>query len=173
PAAPFPSQATNSLYWYSPPSGSGSPWNFTSAPIPGDGAGLVANGSAFNNPDAPKGNQAAFLQRKGSFSQAVPFAAGPYTLNFKAAQRLTQNQTFEVYVDDNLVGTFQPAGVSYQDFTTGAFPVTAGSHTIEFLGTNANSADNSADNTAFIDSVSVSGSKTNWQATINRPIDGL
>jgi hypothetical protein len=64
-------------------------------------------------------------------------------------------------------------GTSFQTYTTNTFTVTAGSHTIEFLGTNANSGNNNGDNTAFIDSVSNSAGGTNWQATINVPIDGL
>src|SRR5262249_45819694 len=43
----------NNGFWYSPPNGSppdGSPWTFTQ-PTPIDGAGLVANSSAFNNPN--------------------------------------------------------------------------------------------------------------------------
>src|SRR5262249_58574503 len=76
--APFTS-SFNPLYWYSP---SGSPWTFTSTQIPGNGAGLVANGSGFNNPAAPEGTQAAFLQRKGSFTQTVSLNAGTYRLSF-------------------------------------------------------------------------------------------
>jgi hypothetical protein len=135
-----------------------SPWTFTSAQIPGDGAGLAANGSDFGNANAPEGNQAAFLQRKGSISQTVSLAAGTYRISFMAAQRPGDNQTFQVWVRDSsgssfLVGSFQPAGTSYQAYTTDSFPLAAGSYTIEFLGTNSNSPDNSADNTAFLDAV--------------------
>src|SRR5262249_24978470 len=131
-----------SAFRYSP---TDSPWTFTSAQIPGDGAGLVANGSAFGNADAPVGNQAAFLQRTGSIRQAVSLAAGTYVLSFLAAQRPSNQQTFQVLVDGIEVGTFQPAGSSYQAYTTGSFTVTtAGSHTLEFLGTNSTSPDNSA-----------------------------
>ena len=62
----------------------GSPWTFA-----GD-AGLSANGSGFTsgNPPAPEGAQVAFLQKTGSFSQAVAgWAAGSYRLTFYAAQR--------------------------------------------------------------------------------------
>ena len=133
-------------------------------------SGIAANASAFNNPNAPEGTQVAILQNNGSFSQAVTFAAGSYTLNFQAAQRPGPQQTFEVLVDGKVVGTFQPAGATFQSFTTNsAFTVTAGSHTVEFLGTDTNGGDN----TAFIDSVSYGADETNWQATINVPIDGL
>src|SRR5262249_27248782 len=67
-------------------------------------------------------------------------------------------QTFQVKVTDSsgssfLAESFQPAGTGYQAYATGSFTVPAGDYTIEFLGTNANSPDNSADNTAFIDDV--------------------
>ena len=68
-----------------------------------------------------------------------------------------------------MVGTFQPAGNTFQVYTTNSFRVTAGSHTVEFLGTDTNGGDN----TAFIDSVSYAAEETNWQATFNVPINGL
>ena len=57
----------------------GSPWTFAG------GAGIAGNGSGFTagNPPAPEGTQVAFLQRTGSFSQAVAgWAAGTYLLTF-------------------------------------------------------------------------------------------
>src|SRR5262249_8619008 len=105
----------------------------------------------------------------GSMSQTVSLAAGTYQLRFQAAQRPGNSQTLRVLVDGNLVGTFQPTGTSYQAFTTFSFTVTAGSHTIEFLGLNLNGGDN----TVFIDAVSTSAKGVNWQASINVPIDGL
>ncbi len=159
PQAPFTvPPATNSLYWYNP---SGASWTFSTS------SGLVANGSGFSNPDSPDGTQAAFVQRTGSISQTVTFAAGTYTLNFQAAQRPGNQQTFQVLIDGSVVGTFQPTGAGYQTLSTDAFSVTAGSHTIEFLGTNANSGVNNGDNTAFIDSVSVVA------ASINVPGSGF
>src|SRR5262249_15436539 len=114
---------------YSP---TGSPWMFSAGT--GNGAGLVANGSQFGNADAPEGPQAAFLQQQGSLSQTVSLAAGTYTLSFLAAQRPGNSQTFQVLVDGTVVGTFQPAGPSYQSYATDSFTVAAGSHTLAFVG---------------------------------------
>ena len=135
-------------YRYHP---TGSPWAFA------DDAGIAANGSGFTagNPPAPEGTQVAFLQKTGSFSQAVAgWAAGSYRLTFRAAQRGnngTSRQDFRVLVDGVAVGTFTPAGTSYQVLTTAAFTVTAGSHTIAFQGLNSVGGDN----TALIDQISV------------------
>ena len=74
-----------------------------------------------------------------------------------------ENQTFQVLVDGNVVGTFQPASADFQSYSTDAFSVTAGSHTVEFLGTDTNGGDK----TAFIDSVSVEA------ASINVPGSGF
>src|SRR5262249_31865357 len=56
-------------YAYDP---TGSPWTFTGQ------AGLVSNSSAFGNPQAPEGLQAAFVQGTGSISPTVNLAAGTY-----------------------------------------------------------------------------------------------
>ena len=98
----------------------GSPWAFAGV------AGIAANGSGFTagNPPAPEGTQVAFLQKTGSFSQAVAgWAAGSYRLTFHAAQRGnfgTSRQDFRVLVDGVAVGTFTPSGTSYQVLTTAA-----------------------------------------------------
>src|SRR5207302_765710 len=78
-------------FTYSAP---GSAWTFGGSP--GSGSGLSANGSAFTrgNPDAPQGSQVAFLQGRGSFSQAVAgWAAGSYRLSFLAARRAIYSGT--------------------------------------------------------------------------------
>jgi hypothetical protein len=131
----------------------GSSWVFA------DGGGVSSNGSGFTsgNPAAPEGGQVAFLQGTGSMSQAVSgWAAGSYVLSFKAAQRGnygTSRQDFRVLVDGAAVGSFTPSGTSYQSFTTAAFTVAAGSHTIAFQGLDSAGGDN----TAFVDAVSVRG----------------
>ena len=148
---------TSSAYLYDPSNGV---WTFSGA------AGLAGNGSAFTsgNPDAPDGTQVAFLQGAGgAISQSITLPAGTFTLSFQTAQRGNWNQggqTFEVEVDGNVVGTFTPAGSNYTSFTTSAFTVAAGSHTISFVGTNPLGGDN----TAFIDEVSLGG-KTVYQVT--------
>jgi CSLREA domain-containing protein len=127
-------------YEYTP---TGSPWTFAG------GAGLASNGSVFNNPPAPQGSQVAFLQNSGSISQAVDLAAGTYTLSFMAAQRPGNQQTFEVLVDGAVVATVTPSGSAFAPYSTDAFTVKAGSHTIQFVGLNPLGGDN----TAFLDQI--------------------
>jgi hypothetical protein len=136
-------------YQYNP---SGSPWTFWGY------SGLSGNGTGFTdgNPNAPEGSQVAFLQKAGSFSQTVNFAAGTYNLSFLAAQRGNQNdapQTFEVDIDGTKVGTFTPAGTSYRSYTTDNFSVTAGNHTISFMGRDPDPVHQ--DDTAFLDGVTL------------------
>jgi hypothetical protein len=128
----------------------GTPWLFTGT------TGVSANGTGFTagNPNAPQGEQVAFLQGTGSVTQAVTFAAGNYTLTFNAAQRGNWGnaQTFNVLVDGNVVGAFNSlAGATYTTLTTDSFTVTAGSHTITFQGTNQNGGDS----TLFFDQIAL------------------
>ena len=134
-------------YAYAP---SGSAWAFSNA------SGVTGNGSGFTsgNPPAPQGTQVAFLQGTGSITQSVSgWAAGSYAISFDAALRGNYGgvQNFEVLVDGNLVGSFEPTTTSYQSYTTGPFTVAAGSHTIEFLGVNTAGGDD----TDFLDAVAV------------------
>jgi hypothetical protein len=134
---------TYGAFQYDP---TGSPWTFDS------GSGVAGNGSGFTdgNPDAPDGTQVAFLQSYGTISQTVTFAAGTYSLSFLAAQRGNyqySSQTFQVLIDGNVVGTFTPDGTSYAAYTTDSFTVTAGAHTIQFVGLDPDGQDN----TAFLD----------------------
>jgi uncharacterized repeat protein (TIGR01451 family) len=129
-------------YKYNP---TGSPWTFAGP------AGLASDYSAFNNPPTPDGGfQVAFLQESGSsISQQVLLAAGMYSLSFKAAERPGNHQTFDVVVDGAVVASVTPTGDQFAPYVAGPFPVaTAGSHTIQFVGTNAQ-----GDNTAFLTSV--------------------
>jgi hypothetical protein len=134
-------------YRYNP---TGSPWVFVGK------AGLSGNGSAFTsgNPGAPQGGQVAFVQNSGSISQQVNLAAGTYVLTFDAAQRGNVGQSGQevaVLVDGTVVGTVKPAGTSYASYSTSAFTVAAGSHSIAFAGLNPLGGDN----TAFIDNISI------------------
>jgi archaellum component FlaG (FlaF/FlaG flagellin family) len=131
-------------YQYQP---AGALWSFQG------GAGLAGNGSGFTsgNPNAPDGTQVAFLQDIGSFSQSIYFAAGAYTIGFKAAQRGNagiSNQTIQVFVDGNSIGTINPVGTGYANYTTGSFSVAAGAHSVKFAGLVG-----VGDHTAFVDSV--------------------
>ncbi|OAI40494.1 hypothetical protein AYO40_00745 [Planctomycetaceae bacterium SCGC AG-212-D15] len=147
---PYVGTGSYSDFQYDP---TGTAWTYTS------GAGVAGNGSGFTsgNPNAPYGSQVGFLQSyngaSGSISQSVNFTVGGYyNLSFMAAQRgNTQpggNQTIDVYVDGNLVGTTTPSGTDYSTYSTGLFAVSAGLHTITFQGTNT-----TGDSTAFVDGV--------------------
>jgi hypothetical protein len=134
-------------YRYSP---TGSPWTFTG------GAGLTSNGSAFTsgNPNAPGGSQVAFLQDNAIISQAVNFTGGNFVISFDAAQRANWQasyQTIAVYVDGTRVGTVRPTSTSYLAYSTSAFSMTAGMHTLEFIGLDPLGGDN----TAFLDGVTI------------------
>jgi acetyl esterase/lipase len=126
----------------------GSAWTFTGT------AGVAGNGNGFTagNLDAPEGAQVAFLQQDGSFIQVAYFLAGTYTLGFSAAQRgnyQDSRQTFEVRIDDTVVGTFTPSSTDNAVNTTGSFYVSSGRHAITFVGLNPEDVDS----TALIDGV--------------------
>lgn len=134
-------------YTYAP---TGTSWVFTGT------SGVSSSASAFTagSAAAPEGGQVAFLQNTGSFSQSVNFTAGTYVLSFSAAQRanVASNQTFQVLVDGTLVGTFNNVtGSEYTQQSTSSFTVTAGNHTVTFVGTNLNGGDN----TVLVDQVAV------------------
>jgi hypothetical protein len=146
PGFEVPSQGSG--YQYDP---TGSAWSFSGA------SGLAGNGSGITsgNPNAPQGGQVAFLQETGSLSQAVNFpVGGSYLISLSAAQRAnngTSNEAFQVKVDGTVVGTITPSGTSYATYTTAAFNVTAGSHTIALVGVDPSGADY----TALIDQVRI------------------
>jgi hypothetical protein len=139
----------------------GSAWQFTGT------AGVTSNQSAFTiltnaTLNAPLGYQAAFIKNNGSMSQTVDFDAGTYNIAFDASQRIlyqTQNQQIKVMVDGAQVALVTPAIATtfnstpsstiylYTPYQTSNFTVTAGPHTVTFLGM----APSSADSTAFID----------------------
>ena len=135
---------------------SGASWQFT-----GDG-GISTNSSGFTvgNPNAPDGNQVAFIKDTASMSQSVFMSAGVYNISFLAAQRdkyQSSYESIEILVDGQIVGTATPsapasgsypAGTNYGAYSTANFTVTTGVHTVEFLGVSP-----TGDNTAFIDKV--------------------
>jgi hypothetical protein len=128
-------------------------WSFTGpSGISGQGSAITAG-----NPDVPQGGQVAFLQYQGAFTQYVnDWQAGTYTLKFKAAQRANNGLSrhdFQVLIDGVVVGTFEPTGTSYQEYTTGSFMVSDGPHTVEFRGLN----NIGGDNTSLIDDIQITG----------------
>jgi hypothetical protein len=145
-----PPQGTGTSAYQSNPTGTA--WSFSGT------AGVAGNGSDITagNPDAPHGSQVVFLQGTGTISQAVDFysQAGAYLIRFSAAQRGnngTSAEAVRVLVDGNVVGTFTPAGTSYATYTTAAFDVAAGSHTISFVGVDPTGVNG----TALLDGVGI------------------
>jgi hypothetical protein len=136
-------------YQYNPPGGS---WIFSgSSP---NGSGLVGNGSAFGNPTAPQGVQAAFVQEFGTISQAISgFTPGvTYTISFSAAERISSAQSWNVTVNGAVIASFNPQS-SATDYTncTASFTATAATQTVAFAGTDLAGGDN----TVFIDNVRI------------------
>src|SRR5262249_56161825 len=122
-------------------------------------------GDTNGNRNAPQGTQVAFLQGTPSrISQMVQFKAGSYTLSFQTARRASfgNNQTFQVRIDDAVVGKFTTSGTNYVTMTTDNFIVTAGPHTITFEGLNPLGGDN----TALIDMVTLSASSPSTENEI-------
>ncbi len=137
-------------YKYNPGSGS-SGWTFGG--IAGDGSGIVSNGSGFNNPAAPEGTQAAFLQSHGSVSQTFSgFAPGSsYTISYLAAQRPGNQQSWDLVLDGNVIQSNTPGSTSYSVYSA-TFTATAAAHTLALVGTNTAGGDN----TVFVDNVQIS-----------------
>ncbi|WP_220094432.1 chitobiase/beta-hexosaminidase C-terminal domain-containing protein [Paenibacillus sp. YN15] len=120
-------------------------------------AGVHPNGSAFQPPPAPEGNQTAFLQSvsggQGLIRQHLEFKEGTYNLTFQAAKRSTsggRDHSFKVFVDDTQIGSFTTASTAFQPFVTESFTVSAGAHTIRFVGAAA-----TQEATSFIDDVNL------------------
>ena len=146
----FETPATNS-YVYNPTGGS---WTFSVS------AGVQRNGSAWGAPNAPDGVQTAFLQAgptggNGTISQSIYVPAnGTYTVSFQAALRAYQTSptpmSFKVTFDSTVVGSFSPASRSFSSFTTAPISLTAGYHTLSFVGTGGG-----GDTSDFIDFVTL------------------
>ena len=144
---------------------SGIPWQFSGI------AGVSSNGSPFTagNPNAPNGSQVALIKGTGSMSQSVTFTAGTYDLSFLAAQRAnyqSQSQQLQVLVDGAQVALLTPVGTSYGLYQTSNFTVTAGTHTIQFIGTNPQGGDN----TAFLDEVAISAASPISDGSFEQPV---
>ncbi|WP_185602316.1 chitobiase/beta-hexosaminidase C-terminal domain-containing protein [Paenibacillus sp. 598K] len=118
-------------------------------------AGVLTAVNAFEPPHQPAGRQAAFLKTdsgiNGVISQDINFKPGTYAVSFMAANRTSfgGQQTFDVYFDDTVIGSFAPSGV-YTSFSTASFETSGGVHTIKFVATS-----DTGDNTAFIDEVRI------------------
>jgi hypothetical protein len=129
-------------------------WTFAgSSP---SGSGIVANGSGFNNPNAPEGVQAAFVQENGTVSQLLSgFVPGTnYTITYSAAQRSTVNvggESWNVTIDGTVIKSNVPGPTSYTTYTAN-FTASSATHTLAFVGTDLAGGDN----TVFIDNIRIS-----------------
>ena len=138
------------IYQYNP---GAEAWMFTGSP--GNGSGLVANGSGFSNPNAPEGTQAAFVQAYGTITQTLSgFTPGTlYTFTYSAAQRSAGlgNESWNVAIDGNAIKTNTPGSTSYSTYSA-SFTASATAHTLSFVGTDLAGGDR----TVFIDNVRIS-----------------
>ena len=134
-------------------------WTRIAGPNTTSGSGIVANGSAYGNPAAPDGTQAALLKDEGGMSQTVGgFAAGQqYTVSFEAAGRngLGPNP-FTVSVGGNTL-TFSGQSVitpgnAYALYTSDPFTATSGSEALAFTSNLTSDQDLSS----YVDAVSIS-----------------
>ena len=112
----------------------GSAWSFSGT------AGLAGNGSGFTagNPDAPQGSQVAFLQAAGTMTQVVDLRDGRLLPDRRqrrpAGQQRHQQRGGQGAGGTGAVAHRHPASTSYATYATASFNVTAGRHTITFVG---------------------------------------
>ena len=136
---------SSSPYWaYNP---TGTSWTFG-----GTGGGLQGiankNTTTWFSTAPPDGNQAAFLQQVGTISQSVSVTTpGVYAISFSAEGRSGSAgpEGVIVQVDGVTVGTWPAAAVSqsqWQSFLA-VVNLTAGSHTLAFVGNNTLGGDKS------------------------------
>ena len=133
----------------------GSPWTFSG------NSGISANNSGFTsgNPPAPAGHTSGLppedrLVHPDRSPAGRPAPTCSASTPPSAATTRRRNRTSRCWSMAWWSGTFTPSGTSYQTYTTSAFTVTAGSHTIKFLGLDSAGGDN----TAFVDQILVSSS---------------
>lgn len=123
-------------------------WDFS------DRSGVQHNDGPFEAAPAPQGVQTGFLKTDGGvsgwFGQSINFKPGTYQMEFKAAQRTSFGgvQSFDIYFDDQVIGSFTPESGEYMIYRTEPFTTEGGRHYIKFAATTTE-----GDNTAFIDEV--------------------
>jgi len=148
-------------YKHNPP---GAAWMFSGR------SGVSANGTDMTarNPNAPLGNQVAFLQSGGTLSQVLSdlTPGTPYQLTFAVAQQAHQGaaQSWSVQMDGKALWTFGPVGTTYTDFYTDysvLFTATAENHTLAFVGPAT------GDDIVFLDDVRVAAIR--GKATLTAP----
>jgi len=127
--------------------GLGTGWTFSS-----QGSGIAKNYSLFtgNNETAPHGNQVAFLQGAAAVIETdIVIPPNTQCLSFSAAQRACNDQTIQVFLDDNLVNEITPASRNYTEYSidVSSFAGTNSPVELSFRGFNT------GDNTVFIDNL--------------------
>lgn len=127
-------------YGYNP---AGATWTFNAA------SGIALNGSPWYSPTNHDGTAAGYLQNSaGAFSQSITVVdAGFYNFNFQGAARAGVNGPNGVLfqVDGLTVKTFAPGEFSdatWQNYVA-SVNLTAGAHTIGFVGNNILGGDKS------------------------------
>ena len=103
----FETPSMGNGHHYNPAGGS---WTFSGDGANPTGSGLCGNGSLFGNPPAPQGMQAAFLQGHGTITQAISglVPGTSYTITLSVAQRPGNVQTWDIKIDDTVVGSGRP-----------------------------------------------------------------
>ena len=130
---------------------------------------IVANGSGYNNPDAPDGGQALAIEGVGTAWQDIDFAeAGNYTIDLLAAYRdvdwCSGANPVAVQVDGVTVGVITPtSGDHYDAYETDSFTVTAGVHRVSFVGLDPDQTYC----TSFIDRMSIVKNANALQVTLS------
>lgn len=129
--------------------GWGVAWTF------GGSGGIVTNGSAYNNPDAQSGTQAAFIQATAyaeqSFQAATP---GRYAIGWQASVRwVDPNHDYDVMVDGTARLRVNSATLNPYKYTplSLAVDLAAGNHVLRFQGVNSRGGDH----TSFVDTVTI------------------
>jgi len=102
------------------------------------GAGISSGANWYPAPP-PEGLQAAFLENTGTVKQTlVNVDQGNYQLSFFAVGQGTNSvNPIQVLIDGSLVYSIAApslSGTTWEQFTTPTFSLSAGNHTIEFLG---------------------------------------
>jgi hypothetical protein len=140
----FETTTVGSGYWYG---NAASGWSFL------DGAGVTANGTAWNGA-ASDGAYFAFLQNTASITQTfTSTVAASYTFDFDLALRAgyAAGQVVAVSLDGVELGQYT-ASLGWSSTTVSAYNIGAGSHTLSFAGITTNAGDTSA----FLDNVAMS-----------------
>ena len=115
----------------------GSAWTFTGI------TGLSDNGSSITsaNPNAPEGQQVAYISRTGDIATNLDLPTGYHTFTFQAAQsglNPAGDQSLELLVDGQAVQTFTPNNTNYQTLTSKVLYLDGGNHSIALKGKTRN-----------------------------------